>query len=566
MHPAARAPGISAGRSRRPWFVLALTFAILSGCAARQVVLMTSGTPVAGARTDVVWLEQGWPQESLDIFAWGGLGAAFVPYSWFMVLEEPGGGLFRAADSMDRFGFLVDEPSPANPDGLPVGLGQSVDPETGEAHAGLTCAACHVGQIAYGKQAVRVVGGQALTNTTSMLGALLASVERVAGDEARIASMAAALTERDGVVVEPAALGLSLKAWLAERRPALEANAPPVPTGPGRVDALGGILNLTLGIESGIEGAARPVDAPVSYPALWDAHRMNANFAGAELGTQADMAVALNITQVLGSFPRLDVDEPSYATAGYPASVDIAALGDLQYRLRQLQPPAWPAMLPPIDAELAQRGRTLYEMFCVACHPILDAAEPGAPIEVVRVPLEEVGTDPTASKHFATRLTATGPYEGRPSGFDEGTPLGPEARAMDVLAHLVGGVMARRGSGASKAISLSTTPGVAAPPPLEPASYIARPLRGVWATAPYLHNGSVPTLYALLLPPEERPAGFYLGDGRFNPVDVGYAQDRGPGQSRLDTSLPGNGNGGHLYGTGLRNARRRELIEFLKTL
>ena len=89
-------------------------------------------------------------------------------------------------------------------------------------------------------------------------------------------------------------------------------------------------------------------------------------------------------------------------------------------------------------------------------------------------------------------------------------------------------------------------------------------LRDVWATAPYLHNGSVPNLWALLQPVAQRPARFFVGSREFDPVRVGQASDQGP--SLLDTSLPGNSNVGHLAGTTLPEADKRALLEFLKTL
>jgi hypothetical protein len=98
-------------------------------------------------------------------------------------------------------------------------------------------------------------------------------------------------------------------------------------------------------------------------------------------------------------------------------------------------------------------------------------------------------------------------------------------------------------------------------------AYKARPLNGIWAAAPYLHNGSVPSLYALLLPPAERPDRFAVGRWEYDPKHVGYASD-GQVPFVLDTSLPGNGNsnGGHEYGTKLAEEDRWALVEYLKTL
>jgi hypothetical protein len=97
--------------------------------------------------------------------------------------------------------------------------------------------------------------------------------------------------------------------------------------------------------------------------------------------------------------------------------------------------------------------------------------------------------------------------------------------------------------------------------------YAARPLYGIWAAAPYLHNGSVPTLYDLLLPPAERPATFALGEREYDPAKLGFvvktACDRQ--DCLVDTSRPGDGNGGHLWGTDLSEPDRKALLEYLKS-
>ena len=86
--------------------------------------------------------------------------------------------------------------------------------------------------------------------------------------------------------------------------------------------------------------------------------------------------------------------------------------------------------------------------------------------------------------------------------------------------------------------------------------YRARPLDGIWATAPYLHNGSVPTLYDLLSPQDERPRSFCIGDRQFDPVKVGLANvwrcklpllGRETGLFRFKTWELGNSNRGHSF-------------------
>ena len=104
--------------------------------------------------------------------------------------------------------------------------------------------------------------------------------------------------------------------------------------------------------------------------------------------------------------------------------------------------------------------------------------------------------------------------------------------------------------------------------------YRAKTLVGIWATAPFLHNGSVPSIYDLLHAAAQRPATFTTGQREYDPVRLGYQQDPtkyvGPGGSAptvFDTKLPGNSNAGHeweFYPT-LTDEQRYQIIEFLKT-
>jgi mono/diheme cytochrome c family protein len=92
--------------------------------------------------------------------------------------------------------------------------------------------------------------------------------------------------------------------------------------------------------------------------------------------------------------------------------------------------------------------------------------------------------------------------------------------------------------------------------------YVNLPLDGVWARAPYLHNGSVPTIEALLRPAAERPRQFYRGCTKVDTARVGFACTAG---FLFDTGLRGNSNAGHEYGTAITQSERRDLVEYLKT-
>jgi len=193
------------------------------------------------------------------------------------------------------------------------------------------------------------------------------------------------------------------------------------------------------------------------------------------------------------------------------ASLDLAAIDRVGVWLRSLAAPRYPF---PVDSVLAQHGRTVYEReACGNCHDI------GGTRVGQSTPLSEIGTD-------AERLTTlTDDLMGRMLQVGTGYPWR--------FTHY------RR-----------------------PTGYANSPLDGIWARAPYLHNGSVPTLWDLLQPVANRPRTFGRGCGALDSRKVGIRCD---GPFVFTADLRGNGNTGHAYGTLLTDADRWALIEYLKT-
>ena len=186
--------------------------------------------------------------------------------------------------------------------------------------------------------------------------------------------------------------------------------------------------------------------------------------------------------------------------------------------LRDLPPPAFPG---PIDAAQAEAGRAVFVRLCAACH------EPGGARTGTAIPLEEIGTDPEHVRTWQEK----------------------DAARMNRLTSAIGmGDAPMRGA---------------------QGGYIARPLTGAWLLAPYLHNGSVPTLEDLLLPPARRPPVFWSGYDVLDPERVGFVATGPLAEAhgfRFDTAERGNANAGHLYGTDLDDQARAALIAYLKTL
>ena len=223
-------------------------------------------------------------------------------------------------------------------------------------------------------------------------------------------------------------------------------------------------------------------------------------------------------------------------------------------------------MLGKIDQNAAKRGETLYQRDCVACHAVLSDDKTQV-ARIVPVPLLELGTDPKMTVNFHTRYAQTGPLSGQPMTGPSSPKFGATARIGDIMNHV-----AVRWDVNEKA-GMRIAPYTPAPQN-SPAyqndinnwGYEAKPMHGVWATAPYLHNGSVPSLAQLLLPADQRLKSFYVGTISFDPVNVGYQTDAKYGGTLFDTALPGNRNTGHEYGAGLSDAQKKDLLEYLKTL
>jgi hypothetical protein len=249
----------------------------------------------------------------------------------------------------------------------------------------------------------------------------------------------------------------------------------------------------------------------------------------------------------------------------------------------KLKPPAWPAdIFGPINADLAKRGKEVYlAQKCADCHP-LKPYPVGAPnelgfrlVKTTATPIKAVGTDPLYAEYFVQRTSVPGLAAPAFKGtmFENQKVMSAAVLFLGLLTAITESELAKY-SPEERVKMLAGQPLPALPK--TPAeldalvesllAYKATPLEGVWATAPYLHNGSVPSLYELLLPPEKRSKTFHVGNREYDPRSMGYDSKPGKGLYKYDTTLPGFSNAGHTYGTTLSDEDRRALLEFLKSL
>ena len=201
---------------------------------------------------------------------------------------------------------------------------------------------------------------------------------------------------------------------------------------------------------------------------------------------------------------------------GDARAFDAASFARMTNFIRTLPSPGFPF---PVNEAASKAGRVLFQQQCADCHAF------GSSRVGQTTPLREIGTDPYFLRMWTTNFVTT-------------------LNAIDQPPFRFGSIRVSDG-------------------------YVNTPLDGCWMRAPYLHNGSVPTLWDLLQPASGRPKQFYRGNNVCDPVKVGFLGDViGDASSRFafDTTLPGNGNQGHEYGTALSDAEKHTLIEYLKTL
>jgi hypothetical protein len=539
---------------------------------------------------------QNWSPQQVQWFHHAGQGAEIMPYSWFLALEQPKlkpfGSVGRFSDPayLAGFGFLPEDPGPGNPDGLPVGFTQEmvVDPYKNAPVqiAGLTCAACHTGQLEFHGKGVRVEGGTASANVVAFqteLGFAVLYTDLLPWRFDRFAKQVLGPNATSEQKKElHADFDKFFKAGFAESSAATKRNIYAAQDGFGRIDALARIGNYVFATELGNDANLSPADAPVKLPPLWH----TSWFSWVQYNNSIQQPMMRNIGEALGVRAPLNLTNPARL---YQSTVNVTNLWKMEGQLagptafNGLQPPPWPAaVFGAIDTAKAQHGAEVYKQRCEGCHlPPLNSPEiqqdkywePGLAghrfLKLKVIPLDEIGTDPRQALDWANRTADTGALGLGTVPASVGTRA-VTAKVRDLNYDALGLTPEQR-----LEWNGYRDDGVTAP-----LGYAARPLTGLWATPPFLHNGSVVSLYELLLPANQRRKVFFTGSREFDPLHVGYdpsilAYGFTYRTDQLDDPHPGNSNAGHQFsntpgkgvlGPELSEEDRWALIEYLKTL
>lgn len=566
----------------------------------------------AKSNLPVDFFQQNWtPAESVEFYSLR-QGSPLMRRDFFNVLEQPDSStLFRDSDYLASFGFLPRRPHEGNLEGYPVGF-------TGDRAIELNCSACHTSKLTYAGKEYRIDGSQAMTDIEHWLHELVRAL-RLTLDDAPIVIQDQDQFDRLGfnrrlqlnpqtkfgrfvqrltgssssTVTQAKVIYDSLNKDLVRRQRYIDFNdfgkafhddtsrsaaTSHVRYGRSRLDALGAILNQASAEHLDAPENARRADAPVSYPAIWDApQHHHVQWNGAVDNTNTLGPLGRNAGQVIGVFGLVDTED---TLVGYDSSINFEAIKRAEELVTQLWSPAWPSDFGSIDATKAASGKSLYKTHCNDCHALIVRDDPRRRVNDQLVPIHEafrnygiLNTDALVAQNWNDRTAKVGRLHGRLQTlpFQGRFPNDPkgEVFARDILTHMVFNVISRSFVPWRDELTIddeharrATTFAVR-----EDADnlmrYKARPLNGVWSTSPYLHNGSVLNMMELLTPPAQRKSHFRVGSTNFEPQSLGFED---AGSFNFDTSLSGNSNLGHSYGTQLDDEQKRQLIEYLKTL
>ncbi|CRL48028.1 di-heme-cytochrome C peroxidase [Pseudomonas sp. URMO17WK12:I11] len=589
-------------------FRLLMLVAVLLGLGLAVVLYYVANPklPTWSPAQQVHYLEQ-WSAEDRQTYYFTPQGTQVkgLRYAWFNALELPfSQQRFASPEYLARFGFLIDpgqKATPDNPGNLPVGFARHQNPGSQDEFLDISCAACHTGELRFNGQAIRIDGGSAQhvlpSSVPTLKGgsfgqALVASLTSTYLNPWKFERFARNVLGDDYDARHPqlreefkASLITFVKvAWNDTHR-----GLYPTEEGPGRTDAFGRIANATFGDAISADNY-RVANAPVDYPQLWDMW----TFDWVQWNGSAQQPMARNIGESLGVGATLSFfdanGQPLKGDGRYPSSVRLRDLHQIEETLQRLKPPAWPEeLLGAVDKPLAAKGRELFRENCAGCHLPRTVESDGRWVQHLKMlPVDFIGTDPGAANNIADHRFDLSTLQWDLAELKQlDVHLQPApAEPLDLsqlssakgLAYITAFVGNRAYRDANiPAAEQPAMNGFGLPIGVrELRAYKARPLAGVWATAPFLHNGSVPSIYQLLSPQDERATTFYKGTFEYDPQHLGYRTEAFTNGFVFDTRITGNHNSGHEFRAGQRGngvigrllqpQERWALLEYLKVL
>lgn len=489
---------------------------------------------------------------------------------------------------------------------------------------GMNCSACHTNEIRSGTRTVIIDGAPTLADFQGFMEALQNALKATTTDSDKFARFAKAVLGSSPSPGDTDRLKTAMASLIAWNDNLARLNDPSVLRyGYGRLDAIGHIYNkISLAAVRGdsTQQISNPSDAPVSYPFLWNVpqlDRVEWNSIAPNTAIKLPDGRAFNYGglgrntgEVIGVFADLQLVHNPAPADGYASSANVDFLNRMENQIGRLRPPKWTDTFKAPDPAAVTAGAKLFGDHCSKCHAMVtdpgDLTKQYTTVAQRALPLD----DPTASHtdmwmacNAIMDQSRSGVVFGNKTGIISGPPMPFVGPTFTLVQHAVTGALIGKSQqlvDAALQDLFGSVPGLPLPSmtahvqgtqtlkdarrqaclnfkedPTDPKIvYKARPLQGIWATAPYLHNGSVPTLYDLLLPPDKRPAQFFMGTRQFDPDKVGFLTAKSDENTfefdALDASgqpIDGNSNLGHDYGNAtFSETDRQDLIAYMKTL
>ena len=596
------------------------------------VLLLATVSVIAYTAEDATLdVDQGWTPAQKQQWYTLSQGSRLIPLAWLKALEQSDSEAPMLQRShTERFRYLADTSSDPVP--LPVGVAIDIQSDQKfsvtklrwkqgqsdkEPWVGMNCAACHTNELTFQGKRLRIEGAPALTDFQGYLRSLNSALATTRGDAAKMDRFAAKVLAGADTPANRQMLDTALASLVAWQSKVEQANATDLEYGFGRLDAFGHIFNKVLLRTEGANQPRNPSDAPVNYPFLWNIHQhdkvqWNGIASNRPIGNRLDIgALGRNVGEMTGVFADLTLLPAGQASGGYRTSARLDNLLALERQITVLKPPAWPAAFGPINADKWETGQRLFDRgvdggaACAKCHAVLKRDDLSTPIVAQMARLsgpEPIGTDPWMACNAYTYQANTGLLLGTSKKFfpvpgagkyGETEPLSDllgttvigsiyykrqELGAVgDLRAWLTSANLYERRIASEvlpQALSKDDRLRRCLTESSQLLAYKGRPLTGIWATPPYLHNGSVPTLYDLLLPPDQRPPAFLMGTREFDPRKVGLVTGTADGnivafktRDAAGALIAGNSNLGHDYGNArMTDEERWALVEYMKAV
>ena len=595
-------------------------------------------------------------------------GSFIFPLPLFLELEVENGVKFSSIKNMAKFGFVFPPDSDLaiegkntkySLQGLPLGFVKEKDKRPqmlGSTALGVTCAACHTGELVSNNVRYVIDGGQPLVDFPKFQTALVSTISKYKQDPKKLDALCDKAQKR-----EQSLFGSESDRIYSDKTKCIshfqfaanyligreKRNHAVTDGGPGRLDAVAQLLNELATTHLGLSEARNTVKpaAPISFPHLWNAPHLEC----VQTNCLARNPLTRNMGEVSGVYGYLSVEgrnetagqvesklsDPQNRNGfeGFMNSLGGAKAGLidsnfpkiktgsnltkvywLEDALSDLKSPNWNQAFGgkhPLDPNLVKKGKEVYfkEQFsfgernvsCAGCHVIADLNNPASLaseeaasdgkkrfLKSTRVPPEVVGTDMAFLVEAGSRTYDQSQLPLSIKLFYNIALKQMPNPTADKTALVIFGIANKfalddwlKTNGVDEKTLEKMTHYHANSKDFAAAFYKARPLDGIAFTAPYLHNGSVPTLYDFFMVDGPRPQKFQMGTLEYDMKRAGYKTkdvgffdygtfefdtSKGKADLRNNGQVYGNKNTGHSWGTSLDRDDKIALVEFLKSL